>query len=62
MQKTFHKCCPKCGGYVLLDKDYNGWYEECLQCGYTCDLHAVVDRAAWQDRDETAAIPSGRQL
>ena len=30
--------CPKCGGDVLVDEDEHGRYEECLQCGYLCDL------------------------
>jgi predicted nucleic-acid-binding Zn-ribbon protein len=34
--------CPKCGGNVYLDNDYFGWYEECLQCGYTRNLQKVV--------------------
>jgi ribosomal protein S27AE len=33
--------CPKCGGSVYLDSDYYGWYEECLQCGYTRNLKKV---------------------
>lgn len=34
--------CPKCGGSVYLDSDHFGWYEECLQCGYTRNLQKVV--------------------
>ncbi len=30
--------CPKCGGNLYLDRDYNGWYEQCLQCAYIKDL------------------------
>ena len=30
--------CPKCKGYMMLQRDNYGWYEECLQCGYTHDL------------------------
>jgi DNA-directed RNA polymerase subunit M/transcription elongation factor TFIIS len=33
--------CPKCGGNLYLDRDYNGWYEECLQCAYMKDLAVV---------------------
>jgi hypothetical protein len=36
--------CPKCGGSLYLEKDYNGWYEECLQCGHTKDLAVVYQR------------------
>ncbi len=36
------KHCPKCGGNVYLDRDFYGWHEKCLQCGYTRDLEAIV--------------------
>jgi hypothetical protein len=38
--------CPKCGGNLYLEKDYNGWYEECLQCGHMKDLAIVYQRQA----------------
>jgi DNA-directed RNA polymerase subunit M/transcription elongation factor TFIIS len=33
--------CPKCGGNLYLDRDYIGWYEQCLQCAYMKDLAIV---------------------
>jgi len=31
--------CPRCKkGKLTLEKDWYGWYEYCLQCGYTRDL------------------------
>ena len=36
------KSCPKCKGDVFLDKDIDGWYERCLQCGYNQDLKSIV--------------------
>jgi len=41
--KTGHRC-PKCGGNLYLDRDYNGWYEECLQCAYMKDLAVVYQK------------------
>lgn len=35
--------CPKCGGNVYLERDYYGWYEQCLQCGYARDLKSLVE-------------------
>ena len=26
--------CTRCNGDVFVEKDLDGWYEECLQCGY----------------------------
>jgi hypothetical protein len=38
------KSCPKCKtGDLTIDRDHHGWYEYCIQCGYTSDLIAVVD-------------------
>ena len=37
------KQCPKCRGNIYLSNDYYGHYEQCLQCGYTCDLDLVDD-------------------
>ncbi len=51
-----HLRCPKCGGKVLIDKDYHGWYEECLQCGYTCDLEVLVEPKAWIPQPQQAMI------
>ena len=45
------KRCPKCNGNVFVDHenhidsegDYRGWYEWCLQCGYTRYLQATTN-------------------
>ena len=37
--------CPKCGGNMFLNNDYNGWYEQCLQCSYTIYLKAIYDNS-----------------
>jgi hypothetical protein len=41
------KGCAKCRGDVYLDRDRNGWFEECLQCGHVQYLGAItfVERA-----------------
>ena len=36
--------CPKCGGNLYIDKDYHGWYEQCLQCSYLHDLKVIYER------------------
>ncbi len=36
------KSCPGCKGDMLVDWDYDGWYEWCLQCGYRHDLIGMV--------------------
>ncbi len=37
------KGCPKCKGDIFLEKDIDGWYERCLQCGYNRDLETIVE-------------------
>ncbi len=36
------KSCPRCRGYIVIDRDVDGWYEMCLQCGYLRDLKSIV--------------------
>jgi Zn ribbon nucleic-acid-binding protein len=36
------KSCPKCAGDLFVDWDMNGWYVECLQCGYLSDLDIML--------------------
>lgn len=38
------KQCPKCKGNIYSSVDYYGRYEQCLQCGYTCDLDSVNEQ------------------
>ena len=33
------------GGNMFLNNDYNGWYEQCLQCSYTIYLKAIYDNS-----------------
>ena len=35
------KGCPKCSGDLFIDRDFNGWYEQCLQCGYLGELKDI---------------------
>ncbi len=30
--------CRRCKGDLVIEKDVYGWYEECVQCGYTHDI------------------------
>ena len=44
--------CPKCKGYLMLEKDTHGLYEECLQCGYSHDLQTVAAVNMEQDKSK----------
>lgn len=36
------KSCPRCKGDVMVEHDYYGWYEQCMQCGHISDLPDVM--------------------
>jgi hypothetical protein len=55
--------CKKCQGALVLDKDEFGWYEQCIQCGYTADI--PLEKAVKKPQDTDQAIvfnPSERDL
>jgi len=38
------KGCPRCGGDLLIEKDYvYGWHEKCIQCSFSRDLLELVE-------------------
>jgi len=30
--------CTRCNGDTVIDKDSDGWFEQCILCGYRRDL------------------------
>jgi hypothetical protein len=32
------KSCSRCGGDLFIDRDIDGWFEQCLQCSYRREL------------------------
>jgi DNA-directed RNA polymerase subunit M/transcription elongation factor TFIIS len=36
------KCCPRCNGDLFIQRETDGWYEECLSCGYQRDVSNLV--------------------
>ena len=46
------KSCPRCKGDVLLNQDYYGWYEQCLQCGYLRDMGSIMEVHQQQSEEE----------
>lgn len=35
--------CPRCGGDIFIDRDLDGWHEQCLQCAYRHELKDIAD-------------------
>jgi hypothetical protein len=44
--------CPRCGGTIIIDRDYHGWYEQCLQCSFMRDLKVIYQKKAEEDAAE----------
>lgn len=38
MTKWKVKSCPRCGGDMFVERDFDFWYEQCLQCSYRVEL------------------------
>ena len=32
------KACDRCGGDLFVDRDPDGWFEQCLQCSHRREL------------------------
>jgi len=35
--------CPRCQGDIFIDRDLDGWHEQCLQCSYNHELRDIVE-------------------
>ena len=41
--RFFFKSCAKCGGDMVQDRDFDGYFRKCLQCGRIVDLGATLE-------------------
>ncbi len=39
------KSCSRCGGDLFVDRDADGWFEQCLQCSHRRELRDVRKQA-----------------
>ncbi len=46
------KGCPRCGGDLFIEKGFDNWYEQCLQCSYRLELRKI--------NREKDSVPAGR--
>jgi DNA-directed RNA polymerase subunit M/transcription elongation factor TFIIS len=37
--------CPRCGGSLFVDRDTDGWYEQCINCSYRNELKVSKNSA-----------------
>lgn len=40
--RFFFKSCARCGGDMVQDRDLDGHFRKCLQCGRVVDLGATL--------------------
>jgi DNA-directed RNA polymerase subunit RPC12/RpoP len=38
------KSCSRCGGDLFIDRDADGWYEQCLQCSHRRELFGFTKK------------------
>jgi DNA-directed RNA polymerase subunit RPC12/RpoP len=43
MLKWRLKACARCSGDLFIDRDMDGWFEQCLQCSYRRELKDIKD-------------------
>lgn len=51
--------CPKCKGFLMLEKDMHGLYQQCLQCGYIRDLvtvDSIDEQEVAEEMDSEASL------
>jgi len=53
--------CPRCGGDMFIDKDLDGWYEQCLQCSYRCELKRLEDAKYSAELKDKRLVGTGRE-
>lgn len=44
--RFFFKSCAKCGGDMVQDRDLDGYFRKCLQCGRIIDLGPTLQPLA----------------
>jgi len=50
--------CPRCKkGELFIDRDFYGWYENCLQCGYSRDLPELAHPVQGEVVEEKEKTP-----
>ena len=55
------KSCPRCRGDIFVNREADGWCEQCLQCGYLRDMPSIVEahqRRGNEEKQELAKLHS----
>jgi len=52
------KNCPRCQGDLFLDRDMDGWYQQCLQCSYRRGMKPLAEAGRQTPVPEVERVPS----
>jgi hypothetical protein len=55
------KSCPRCRGDIIVDRDFDGWYEQCLQCGYQHYLESLAEAKPPAKKDQKVPVAVTRR-
>jgi hypothetical protein len=55
------KSCPRCRGDVVIDRDMDGWYEQCLQCGCQRYLESLAETKPSVKKEPRVAVAVARR-
>jgi len=56
------KSCPRCSGDLFIQRETDGWYEECLLCGYQRDVSNLVTVSTGGQVKIKSQIETGQKL
>jgi hypothetical protein len=56
------KSCPECGNDLIIQLEPDGWFEECLWCGYDRDISHLIDVSTGKHAKTNGQIASGQKL
>ena len=56
------KCCPKCRGDVVVERDIYGRYELCLYCGYLYEPGNITEMKRQKNEMKKIAKCSRRKI
>ena len=56
------KSCPRCNGDLFIQHETDGWYEECLLCGYERDISNLVTESSVGQVKINNTIEAGQKL
>ena len=55
MTRFYFKACAKCGGDMVQDRDFDGYFRKCLQCGRIVELATSAVAAVAREDERLAA-------